>query len=296
MVERRGHANREGTWQSPGYRSGRIRARVTLALFALTALALLVEIGVAVEALQLIDQLEAGDLPAPGAIEALVARADQGASFAVLSAIGLGIAFLGWLSRTVEITPALGGGTPRASPAWSIIWWFVPVAFLWKPYTVVREVWERLATPERSGGGALIVGWWLAWIGALVASRSADFASRPLTFGARFDWEAARVAELLELGSLILFLLAAGLGFLVVRELQARAELRAQLLGFEPASPGALRGAVSTSSWTPFASSPGNALQIESPRADRDRVSDGTRGGEVPSLISRPLVRRTAVP
>lgn len=221
------HAYSEGTWTSPGYRSGRTRANITLVLFGIVAVAGLASLGANLE---LLKAAESEDL---SGLDALIENLDATGNFFVLSAFALAVAFLAWLSRTVEITPVLGGGTPRTSPAWSIIWWFVPIAFLWKPYTVVREVWERLATPERKGGAWLVVSWWVAWIATGVVDRAAARLSSSAA-----DWVALERAAGLAVGSSFLALTAAILGFFVVREIQARADLRARVLGFEAALPG----------------------------------------------------------
>jgi hypothetical protein len=231
-VETIGHRYRDGTWSSPGYRSGRTRANVTLALFAIVGVASLGLIGTGLELLRFVREAGSGRLIDTAALDGLLEQTDSVNGFFLLFAFGLAVAFLAWLSRTVEITPALGGGTPSTSPAWSIIWWFVPIAFLWKPYTVVREVWERLATPERRGSGALVVGWWLAWLGAALLGRAEDTVAR----GSE-TWEAFESAAALGVWSSISSLVAAILGFFVVREIQARADLRARALGFEAPLP-----------------------------------------------------------
>jgi hypothetical protein len=77
--------------------------------------------------------------------------------------IASGVAFLVWEYRMVGNVPSLGGGTPRWSPAMSVVWWFVPVAFLLMPYLVMREVAVRLAW-TRSKPTRLVLAWWIAWL------------------------------------------------------------------------------------------------------------------------------------
>lgn len=235
-METIGHRYRDGTWSSPGYRSARTRANITLALFAIVGVASLGLIGTALELFRFAREAGSGRVIDSAALDGLLEEIDSVNGFFLLFAFGLAVAFLAWLSRTVEITPALGGGTPSTSPAWSIIWWFIPIAFLWKPYTVVREVWERLATPERQGGGGLVVAWWLAWLGAALLGRAEDIAAR----GAE-SWESVESAAALGVWSSISSLVAAILGFLLVREIQYRADLRARALGFEAPLPSAGR-------------------------------------------------------
>jgi hypothetical protein len=141
------------------------------------------------------------------------------------------ITLLAWLSRTVEIVPALGGGTPRDSPRWAIAWWFVPIAFLWKPYTVVREVWDRLATSTRAAAGTPVLAWWLLWIGAVFVSNVVNRLMTAETIG---DIQGLFYANAVFQG---LALGAALSGFVVVREIQARADERALEFGFDAAAP-----------------------------------------------------------
>jgi len=219
----------EGTWSSPGYRSGRTRAKWAQALFILTALASIWQVALALNGIALAGRALEGDTPSAFELDSFIRSADGAQGFFILCAIGLAITFLAWLSRTVEIVPALGAGTPHDSPRWAIGWWFIPIAFLWKPYTVVRETWDRLATPPRTSGGTLVIGWWLCWIGATIlgriASAMADSAS---------SWEAVQNGFWVSFGSSVLSVAAAVSGFMVVREIQARADTRAVGLGFDP--------------------------------------------------------------
>jgi len=78
------------------------------------------------------------------------------------------IAFLAWLSRAIDNVPALGGGTPSASPRWAIAWWFIPFANLGMPYEVVRDLDARTAGDARAGHPPLLVAWWFTFVGASV--------------------------------------------------------------------------------------------------------------------------------
>ena len=162
----------EGGWSSPGYRSGRTRAKWAEALFALTALAGTWAVVAALSGVILANRALGGDIPTSSELASYFNTYDAVGDLCSLCAVALAVAFLAWLSRTVEIVPVLGAGTPKDSPRWAIGWWFIPIAFLWKPYTVVREVWDRLALPARATGGALVLAWWLAWIAAFLVQRT----------------------------------------------------------------------------------------------------------------------------
>jgi hypothetical protein len=73
------------------------------------------------------------------------------------------IAYLAWLSRSVDNVPGLGGGKPVATPAWSIGWWFIPIANLFKPYQIVVDLYRRMAPVEKVGTG-IVGAWWVLWL------------------------------------------------------------------------------------------------------------------------------------
>ena len=219
---------REGTWRSPGYRSASTRARWTQGLFVVAALASVFELFTAIAGAGLMGDAMHGNV-----------TLDQYASFQqtangadglyLWTAIALAIAFLMWLSRTVEVIPALGAGTPADSPRWAIGWWFVPFANLWKPYTVVREAWDRLATPARLADAKLVLAWWLTWLASSIVARFVSYGTGQYDATLESVQGLFIVLALAEAGSVA----AAVLGFLVVREIQSRADEWAARQGFE---------------------------------------------------------------
>ena len=53
------------------------------------------------------------------------------------------------------------------SPGWSVGWFFVPIAALWKPFSAMRELWNAShgAVGDYSDNApALLWTWWLGWI------------------------------------------------------------------------------------------------------------------------------------
>jgi hypothetical protein len=132
------------------------------------------------------------------------------------------VAVLAWLSRTVEIVPQLGGGTPRRSPREAIGWWFIPIASFVIPFQIVRDVHRRLETPSRRGGDGAILAWWLLFIVGGVVLRAARFAiNGATTFDTLRSYEGIAVAA---------FVATAASGLLlvrIVREIESRASGRA---------------------------------------------------------------------
>lgn len=137
------------------------------------------------------------------------------------------IAFLAWLSRTVDNVPSLGGGVPGDTPRWSIAWWFVPFANVVKPYLVVRDLGKRLASPAIGAATWLIVAWWLTLVGGDMLSFA--IAGMPLD---TID-QARSFFTFSAIGDALTFV-AAVLAILVVRHIQRQATVRAVALTAVP--------------------------------------------------------------
>jgi hypothetical protein len=81
--------------------------------------------------------------------------------------VGSAIAVPMWTHRCFRNLPALGATPAAWSPAWAAGGWFVPVANLFVPYLVVRELW-RCSHFEGSAQPAVVALWWAACIAPLV--------------------------------------------------------------------------------------------------------------------------------
>jgi hypothetical protein len=68
-----------------------------------------------------------------------------------------------WVHRAYRNLPALGH-QPATSPAMAVAWFFIPIANLWKPFGVVREIWRSmLGSSER-----LLRLWWACWLAGIL--------------------------------------------------------------------------------------------------------------------------------
>ena len=63
----------------------------------------------------------------------------------VVFAIFLGITFLKWIYRTNFNLRALSQERMSFTPGWSVGWYFVPIANLFKPYQAMKEIWANSA-------------------------------------------------------------------------------------------------------------------------------------------------------
>lgn len=221
----------EGTWTSAGYRSGRTRARWTQALFVLTGVACFWYLLLTVQKAGLAVRAAAGTMPALVALDDLNASLHSALDLVVLCGFMLAIAFFAWLSRTTDVVPALGGGTPKDSPRASVGWWFVPIVDFWKPYSILRELWDRLSVPSRPAGGLVVPAWWLPLIGGFLLDKFAAVfvAEGPIPA----PWSELQLVDLAEVAVVTGYFIAAVFGLLMVHEIQARADFRAHALGFD---------------------------------------------------------------
>lgn len=82
--------------------------------------------------------------------------------------------FAFWIYRMQSNTFALGVLDLQYTPAWAVGWNFVPIANLWIPYHVMREIWcanrnpagWQFDTPSR-----FLILWWLLWLASIVYIR-----------------------------------------------------------------------------------------------------------------------------
>lgn len=64
-------------------------------------------------------------------------------------------------------------GVPvKMTPRWLVVWFFIPIANLWKPYQGVRELWIASDPAATGGQGAptLLKIWWALWLIPLLFS------------------------------------------------------------------------------------------------------------------------------
>ena len=73
-----------------------------------------------------------------------------------------------WTYRANCNVRALGATGLRFSPGEAVGWHFVPIAWFWMPFLVMREIWRASANPSEWRGqpGSAVLGWWWAlWLG-----------------------------------------------------------------------------------------------------------------------------------
>ena len=140
---------------------------------------------------------------------------------------------LAWVYRTSKNLVALGADGQRFSPQWAVICWFIPIISLFRPYQVVREVWNASAPDlqpgdrswQEAGGTPFIKWWWALWL----------FSGWIGNLGLRRLFSSETAEELLAADTVsivvdAMYLITAVLFFLLVERLTNRQDERHRLM------------------------------------------------------------------
>jgi hypothetical protein len=78
-----------------------------------------------------------------------------------------GVVILRWIYRARACVDALEATGMHFTPGWSIGWYFVPIANLWKPFQALNEIWKASSEPRSWSDQPtpeLLRWWWGFWI------------------------------------------------------------------------------------------------------------------------------------
>lgn len=143
------------------YRSGRTRARVAAALVGISTVSYVVDGILSAYGMGLLANLETTTEQDLVTYDEIVRQVALGI---IALYVAAGIATLAWLRRVVSNLPALGGGEPAVGPTGAVVWWFVPIANLFKPYQAVADSWRSLATSPAGTATRTVLAWWLLFL------------------------------------------------------------------------------------------------------------------------------------
>ena len=132
--------------------------------------------------------------------------------------VGSLILFLTWFYRANANVRAMGAEGLMGSPGLSVAWFFIPIAFLFMPFLVVRDTWKASAAPRDWQGQPTppLLGFWWAFF---LASHIAATLSFRIWLESKYDMiEAVPVFDLVSHATGIV---AALLGVEVIRRIQA---------------------------------------------------------------------------
>ncbi|MDE0359424.1 MAG: DUF4328 domain-containing protein [Gammaproteobacteria bacterium] len=91
------------------------------------------------------------------------------------------ILVLTWIHRANDNTRQLGATDMHFTPGWAIGWYFVPIAWFWKPYQAMTEIWRASRNPSDWRGEPvppLLRWWWVLWIVPFWGVSIVDVAAR----------------------------------------------------------------------------------------------------------------------
>jgi heme/copper-type cytochrome/quinol oxidase subunit 4 len=96
----------------------------------------------------------------------------------LIVSIAIIVLFCFWIYRANCNARALGATGMNFTPGWSVGWFFIPIASLWKPYQAMREIWKASVDPInwRSLPTDPLLGWW--WAGFIVSNILGQIAFR----------------------------------------------------------------------------------------------------------------------
>ena len=95
--------------------------------------------------------------------------------FQVLIFLVSGIWILRWIYRACANARELATSPMQFSPGWAVGWYFIPIAFLWKPYQAMNEIWRVSANPRKPDsvpGSVLLTTWWFFFIVATLSGNA----------------------------------------------------------------------------------------------------------------------------
>jgi len=128
-----------------------------------------------------------------------------------------GVSFLVWVYRSNYNARMLGAAGMEYTPGWSVGWFFVPIANLWKPYNAMKEIAAASKNPAAFGSEKdepMVVLWWLSWIAGGVLGQVAFRLA-----GNAEDVSGFLKANLAQMGSDVLQILAAAAGFILLQKI-----------------------------------------------------------------------------
>lgn len=168
-------------------------------------------------------------------IDAPFARGEEAMTYAgvflVLISVPVFIAtvvlFCCWIFRANKNAQALGVTDMPISAGWSVGWWFIPIANLFKPYQATKEIYQA-SDPDyglddwRSAPvPATLRWWWAAW---LIGNFVGEIDGR---MGASANPQIAHVSSWTGLASGLLSLIAAVLVIRIIQEIDNRQLVKA---------------------------------------------------------------------
>ena len=77
--------------------------------------------------------------------------------------IATAVFFLKWIYRINKNLGVLSSTRMEFTPGWSVGWYFIPLANLFKPYQAMKEIWVT-AHREWTAKSSILGWWWFLWL------------------------------------------------------------------------------------------------------------------------------------
>lgn len=151
--------------------SARSRAQVCTFFLVLHGVIVLVSIVSTLFEIDLLLRFQSGETVSEPEAQSNDDRQMVIGAFYFLSYLLVVITFLVWVYRASKNLAALGFA-PWFSHRWAVGWWFVPIANLFMPYQVMKELW-RCSNPKVLDEGQRprwLPIWWAGWLISLLTS------------------------------------------------------------------------------------------------------------------------------
>jgi hypothetical protein len=135
----------------------------------------------------------------------------------IVASLGSLILFLIWFYRANANVRAMGADGLMGSPGLSVAWFFIPIAFLFMPFVVVRDTWKASAAPRdwQAQPTDPLIGFW--WVAFLVSHLAGTISFRLAMEG---DYDTLGAIGIFDLISNLAAIPAALLGALLVTRIQ----------------------------------------------------------------------------
>ena len=157
-----------------GYRSPSARAWWTSGCLGILGLLMIASFISTIAEINLLEKVEDGEFISEAELASNDNRQTAIGGLYLLAFILTVVAVCLWIHRASENLRSLGVAAQRFSPGWAVGWWFIPIMHLFRPYQVVKELWEAsyledaYADPIRRSSSiptsSLLGWWWGAWI------------------------------------------------------------------------------------------------------------------------------------
>jgi hypothetical protein len=172
------HVHSADRYDSPGrslfddagvtYRSPRLLAKLVTAMFVLDLAGLVMSALLLWDSLGIAQALAAGQEVSQESFAMLERRASEIAQISWALLMGCTFLFGLWTYLVARNVAALGGHLSVA-PGWAVGYYFVPILSMWRPYSVMAEVWDASDPDPRAAtyaprSHALLLFWWIVWL------------------------------------------------------------------------------------------------------------------------------------